>query len=76
MTAVEDYRKVTADDGSAEGRNWDAVIPAADAAIAELDDALHSAFDDFRVDFPESTIADYDEWLALHVTCGKEMRAP
>jgi hypothetical protein len=37
MSAVDEYRKVTADDGSAEGRDWDAVIPAADAAIAELE---------------------------------------
>ena len=37
MSAVKDYRRVTADDGSAEGRDWDAVIPAADAAIAEME---------------------------------------
>lgn len=37
MSAVEEYRKVTADDGGADGRDWDAVIPAADAAIAELE---------------------------------------
>lgn len=37
MSAVEFYRQVTSDDGSAEGRNWDMIIPAADAAIAELE---------------------------------------
>jgi len=52
VSAVEDYRNVTADDGSAEGRDWDAVIPAADAAIAALEadrslkaEAIHDLVD-------------------------------
>jgi hypothetical protein len=40
VNAVEFYRQVTADDNSAEGRDWDVVIPAADAAIAELESSL------------------------------------
>lgn len=57
---------------------WNALVRQSDENLAraeQADDALHSAFHDWRDDFPDSTM-EYDEWLACHVTCGKEMRAP
>lgn len=52
-----------------------AIVEAADRRITDMDDALHSAFQDYRDDFgDDSAIDDFDHWLALHVTCGKEMR--
>lgn len=46
------------------------------ADLGRFDDALHSAFQDYRDDFPEGSIEDFDKWLACHVTWRKEMRAP
>jgi len=46
------------------------------ADLGRFDDALHSAYQDWLDDFPDDSPMDYDKWLALHVMCGKEMRAP
>lgn len=46
------------------------------ADLGDFDAALHSAFQDYRDDFPDSSIEDFDKWLACHVECGKEMLAP
>jgi len=46
------------------------------ADLGDFDAALHSAFQDYRDDFPDSSIEDFDKWLACHVECGQEMLAP
>ena len=47
----------------------DALLFSANAEIERMDDALHSAFQDWLDDFPDDSPMDYDAWLACHITC-------
>lgn len=77
MSAVEEYEYVKQDRLGSEGPILaDVIAMYADKAIEELEAALHSAYQDWLDDFPDDCPMDYDRWLACHITCGKEMRAP